>query len=109
MKIVKYLMILLLAFSLSAPAQKAAPGKDAKKAAAAATTKASDLVDLNSASADQLQALTGIGTFAKGGRGQSLWIGVERCEPLERLQSKIETALQRCGLATRARPNDNHR
>lgn len=62
MKIVKYLMILLLTFSLSAPAQKAAPGKDAKKAAAAATTKASDLVDLNSASADQLQALPGIGT-----------------------------------------------
>jgi 2'-5' RNA ligase len=43
-------------------------------------------------------ALAGIGTFAKGGRSQSLWVGVERSEPLERLQAKIETALQRCGL-----------
>jgi 2'-5' RNA ligase len=42
--------------------------------------------------------LTGVGTFAKGGRSQSLWLGVARSEPLERLQSKIETALQRCGL-----------
>lgn len=42
--------------------------------------------------------LAGIGTFAKGGRSQSLWLGVERNEPLERLQGKIETALQRCGL-----------
>src|SRR6516162_8072314 len=41
--------------------------------------------------------LAGIGTFAKGGRSQSLWLGVERCEALDRLQGKIETALQRCG------------
>lgn len=52
--------------------------------------------------------LTGIGTFGKGGRSQSLWVGVERSEPLERLQSKIETALQRCGLEPERRRFQPH-
>ena len=52
--------------------------------------------------------LAGIGTFTKGGRSQSLWIGVERSEPLERLQSKIETALQRCGLEPERRRFQPH-
>jgi 2'-5' RNA ligase len=42
--------------------------------------------------------LGGIGTFAKGGRDTQLWVGVERNPQLDHLQSKIETALQRCGL-----------
>lgn len=42
--------------------------------------------------------LAGVGTFSKGGRGVSLWVGVERNPSLDHLQSKIETALQRCGL-----------
>ena len=52
--------------------------------------------------------LTGIGTFGKGSRGQSLWVGVERNEPLERLQSKIENALQRCGLEPERRRFQPH-
>ena len=52
--------------------------------------------------------LAGVGTFAKGGRSQALWLGVERCEPLERLQAKIETALQRCGLEPERRRFQPH-
>ncbi len=52
--------------------------------------------------------LGGIGTFSKGGRSQSLWLGVERSEPLERLQSKIEIALQRCGLEPERRRFQPH-
>lgn len=57
MKIMNYSMLLLLALSLAAPAQKAAPASDAKKAATSATAKAADLVDINSATAERLQAL----------------------------------------------------
>jgi len=43
-------------------------------------------------------ALAGIGTFEKAGRIQSLNVTAERSEALARLQTKVETALQRVGL-----------
>lgn len=43
--------------------------------------------------------LAGLGTFIKGGRDTQLWVGVTRNPALEHLASKIETALQRAGLA----------
>lgn len=42
--------------------------------------------------------LVGVGLFAKGGRGTSLWAGVERTTALDHLRAKVETALQRIGL-----------
>jgi len=44
-------------------------------------------------------SLSGLGWFEKAGRVSSLWAGVERNENLTRLQSKVETALHRIGLA----------
>jgi 2'-5' RNA ligase len=41
--------------------------------------------------------LAGVGTFAKGGQENTLWVGVERNPALEALQAKVETALQRAG------------
>jgi len=52
--------------------------------------------------------LAGVGTFAKSGRSQSLWVGVERNQQLDLLQSKIETALQRCGLEPERRRFQPH-
>jgi 2'-5' RNA ligase len=43
--------------------------------------------------------LAGVGTFEKAGRVSALWVGVERNAALDHLQGKIETALQRAGLA----------
>jgi RNA 2',3'-cyclic 3'-phosphodiesterase len=48
-------------------------------------------------------SLTGVGTFEKGGRPVTLWVGVERNPQLDLLQSKIETALQRVGLGPERR------
>ena len=42
--------------------------------------------------------LAGVGTFAKAGRVNTLWVGVERNPQLDHLQAKVETALQRAGL-----------
>ena len=42
--------------------------------------------------------LSGVGVFDRNGRPASVWAGVDRTRPLEHLQTKIETALQRIGL-----------
>jgi RNA 2',3'-cyclic 3'-phosphodiesterase len=52
--------------------------------------------------------LTGLGTFTKGGRSTALWVGVERNPQLEHLQTKIETALQRCGVEPERRRFQPH-
>src|ERR1700709_651193 len=44
-------------------------------------------------------SLSGLGWFEKNGKVNTLWAGVERNENLARLQSKVETALHRIGLA----------
>lgn len=48
-------------------------------------------------------SVAGVGTFDQGGRVTTLWAGVERNDRLAHLQQKIETALQRAGLAPERR------
>ena len=52
--------------------------------------------------------IAGIGVFQKGGRSTSLWAGVDRNPALDHLQTKIETALQRAGLAPERRRFSPH-
>jgi 2'-5' RNA ligase len=53
-------------------------------------------------------ALSGVGTFTRAGRSTALWVGAERNPQLDHLQSKIETALQRCGLQPERRRFQPH-
>ena len=41
--------------------------------------------------------LAGMGTFAKGGQANQLWVGVAANPSLQALRNKVETALQRAG------------
>ncbi len=43
--------------------------------------------------------LSGTGIFNRAGRASALWAGIEQREAVEHLRRKIETALQRIGLA----------
>ena len=52
--------------------------------------------------------LAGVGTFEKGGKVLSLWVGVDRNPALDHLQSKIETAMQRAGLDSERRRFNPH-
>jgi 2'-5' RNA ligase len=56
-----------------------------------------DLVMAGLKARDFALTLAGVGTFEKGGRPVSLWVGVERNPQLDHLRGKIETALQRIG------------
>lgn len=47
--------------------------------------------------------LSGIGHFASRGQVRALWAGVERNDALDRLQTKIESACVRAGLAPEGR------
>ncbi len=58
MRILRYLAVLALAFTLVGAADTKSPAKPAKSTAAAKTAA---LVDINSATPDQLQALPGVG------------------------------------------------
>jgi 2'-5' RNA ligase len=53
-------------------------------------------------------ALTGMGTFARGGISSALWVGVEKTPSLDHLRAKIETAQQRCGLEPERRKFQPH-
>ena len=48
-------------------------------------------------------SVSGTGLFDRGGRPSVLWAGIDRCERLDHLQTKIETALQRAGVAPERR------
>lgn len=52
--------------------------------------------------------LAGVGTFAKGGKVNALWVGVERNPALDHLQAKVETALQRAGIESERRRFNPH-
>jgi 2'-5' RNA ligase len=52
--------------------------------------------------------LSGVGTFAKGGVSNALWVGVAKSASLDHLRAKIETALQRCGLEPERRKFQPH-
>ena len=52
--------------------------------------------------------LSGVGQFGDERRLRALWVGVEPNEALERLQAKIETALQRAGLEPEKRKFKPH-
>ncbi len=52
--------------------------------------------------------LAGLGTFGTRGRVRALWAGVEKTEPLVRLQAKIETACVRAGLPSEGRKFHPH-
>lgn len=53
-------------------------------------------------------ALAGVGALEKAGRVNTLWAGVERNPALDHLRAKIETALQRAGLAADRRRFQPH-
>lgn len=48
-------------------------------------------------------SLAGIGQFGEGRKLRSLWTGVEGGEPLMRLQTKVENAVVRAGIAPEGR------
>jgi 2'-5' RNA ligase len=52
--------------------------------------------------------LDGVGFFGKPTAARILWAGVRKCEPLARLQAKVETAVQSAGLPPEERKFSPH-
>lgn len=52
--------------------------------------------------------LAGVGEFGDERRLRSVWVGVDACETLERLQSKVEQAVRRAGQAPEKRKFKPH-
>ena len=52
--------------------------------------------------------LAGLGTFGSRGRVRALWAGLEKSEPLDHLQAKIETACMNAGLPPESRKFHPH-
>jgi 2'-5' RNA ligase len=50
----------------------------------------------------------GTGFFGKPSAARTLWVGVRKCEPLMRLQGKVEIAMQRLGLPAEERKYAPH-
>ncbi len=53
-------------------------------------------------------AVSGTGLFDRNNRPSVLWAGIVRCERLDHLQNKIETALQRAGVVPERRRFQPH-
>ncbi|QCO02750.1 RNA 2',3'-cyclic phosphodiesterase [Azospirillum argentinense] len=52
--------------------------------------------------------LDGVGVYGSGRNARVLWAGVERSDALSHLQSKVESALVRCGLPAEERKFSPH-
>lgn len=52
--------------------------------------------------------LDGVGYFGKASAARSLWAGVRKCEPLARLQGKVENSVQSAGLPPEERKFSPH-
>jgi 2'-5' RNA ligase len=53
-------------------------------------------------------ALDGVGTFGKGRKARALWVGLEACPPLARLQAKVEAAVNAAGIPVEERKFTPH-
>ena len=54
-------------------------------------------------------ALDGVGTFGRGRKARTLWVGVEACAAMTRLQAKVEAAVNAAGIPVEERKFTPHR
>ena len=53
-------------------------------------------------------ALDGVGTFGRGRKARTLWVGLEACAALARLQAKVEAAVNAAGIPVEERKFTPH-